>query len=273
MNANYAQNLAVVEANADAARRQLVFTLAQGESQLATSWNASDPSYYPMNYPGLPGVSRTVPELLTTARSALGSDSSVILSRLPIMIMPTPYGSTDYWTIFRNLNSSVVSMETKNAELQRDAAVANAASVYVSAYASGYDAETRAALNDAETQFHADIDAETALDDDLWSALGTAFTGELTAIRNADTTSDLLSYVSSSVGASISYALSLANAYGDFQIANRQNKLAGTTLFNPRRGAYQADVAWAQQTKSLRNQYYSASGSAISGYYATVNSA
>ncbi|MBQ4081210.1 MAG: hypothetical protein II596_11050, partial [Thermoguttaceae bacterium] len=89
----------------------------------------------------------------------------------------------------------------------------------------------------------------------------------------ADTTSDLLSYVSSSVGASISYALSLANAYGDFQIANRQNKLAGTTLFNPRRGAYQADVAWAQQTKSLRNQYYSASGSAISGYYATVNSA
>ena len=273
LNANYAQNLAVVEANADAARRQLVFTLAQGESQLATSWNASDPSYYPMNYPGLPGVSRTVPELLTTARSALGSDSSVILSRLPIMIMPTPYGSTDYWTIFRNLNSSVVSMETKNAELQRDAAVANAASVYVSAYASGYDAETRAALNDAETQFHADIDAETALDDDLWSALGTAFTGELTAIRNADTTSDLLSYVSSSVGASISYALSLANAYGDFQIANRQNKLAGTTLFNPRRGAYQADVAWAQQTKSLRNQYYSASGSAISGYYATVNSA
>ena len=273
LNANYAQNLAVVEANADAARRQLVFTLAQGESQLATSWNASDPSYYPMNYPGLPGVSRTVPELLTTARSALGSDSSVILSRLPIMIMPTPYGSTDYWTIFRNLNSSVVSMETKNAELQRDAAVANAASVYVSAYANGYDAETRAALNDAETQFHADIDAETALDDDLWSALGTAFTGELTAIRNADTTSDLLSYVSSSVGASISYASSLANAYGDFQIANRQNKLAGTTLFNPRRGAYQADVAWAQQTKSLRNQYYSASGSAISGYYATVNSA
>ena len=164
-------------------------------------------------------------------------------------------------------------METKNAELQRDAAVANAASVYVSAYASGYDAETRAALNDAETQFHADIDAETALDDDLWSAKGTAFTGELTAIRNADTTSDLLSYVSSSVGASISYASSLANAYGDFQIANRQNKLAGTTLFNPRRGAYQADVAWAQQTKSLRNQYYSASGSAISGYYATVNSA
>ena len=56
MNANYAQNLAVVEANADAARRQLVFTLAQGESQLATSWNASDPSYYPMNYPGLPDI-------------------------------------------------------------------------------------------------------------------------------------------------------------------------------------------------------------------------
>ena len=164
-------------------------------------------------------------------------------------------------------------METKNAELQRDAAVANAAGSYVAAYANGYDAETRAALNDAGTELSADLSAETTLDGALWDAQGTAFSGYLNAIRSADSTSNVLSYVSSSVGASIAYASSLANAYGDFQIANRQNKLNATTLSNPRRAAYQADVVWAQQTKSLRNQYYSASGSVLSDYYASVTSA
>ena len=104
-------------------------------------------------------------------------------------------------------------------------------------------------------------------------AQGTAFSGYLNAIRSADSTSNVLSYVTSSVGASITYASALANAYGDFQIANRQNKLNATTLSNPRRAAYQADVVWAQQTKSLRNQYYSASGSVLSDYYASVTSA
>ena len=153
------------------------------------------------------------------------------------------------------------------------AVVANAASSYVAAYSNGYDAETRAALNDAGTELSADLSAETTLDDALWTAQGTAFSGYLNALRNADSTSNILSYVSSSVGASITYASALANAYGDFQIANRQNKLNATTLSNPRRAAYQADVTWAQQTKSLRNQYYSASGSVLSDYYASVNAA
>ncbi|MBQ1337943.1 MAG: hypothetical protein IIY32_06450, partial [Thermoguttaceae bacterium] len=156
---------------------------------------------------------------------------------------------------------------------QRDAVVANAASSYVAAYSNGYDAETRAALNDAGTELSADLSAETTLDGALWDAQGTAFSGYLNALRNADSTSNILSYVTSSVGASITYASALANAYGDFQIANRQNKLNATTLSNPRRAAYQADVVWAQQTKSLRNQYYSASGSVLSDYYASVTSA
>ncbi len=92
-------------------------------------------------------------------------------------------------------------METKNAELQRDAAVANAASSYVAAYANGYDAETRAALNDAGTELSADLSAETTLDGALWDAQGTAFSGYLNALRNADSTSNILSYVTSAVGA------------------------------------------------------------------------
>ena len=275
--ANCAQNVAVVASNADASRRKLQLLTAWGEYVVGAAWNVDNPDYDAYSYSYMNYYSTDLPTT-QTATPSFGVWSNNVpaqFAQVPIESMDNAvlYHAPTLWNAFASLNASVVSMETKNAELQLDAAVANAASVYVSAYANGYDAETRAALNDAETQFHADIDAETALDDDLWSAQGTAFTGELTAIRNADTTSDLLSYVSSSVGASISYALSLANAYGDFQIANRQNKLAGTTLFNPRRGAYQADVAWAQQTKSLRNQYYSASGSAISGYYATVNSA
>ncbi|MBQ8285180.1 MAG: hypothetical protein IJZ10_02630, partial [Thermoguttaceae bacterium] len=63
---------------------------------------------------------------------------------------------------------------------------------------------------------------------------------------------------------------SLAGAYGDFQIANRQSKLAGTTASHPRRAAYVAEVERARQTKSLRDQYYVASGNAASSYYATV---
>ncbi len=275
-NADHAQDLAVVEANADAARRQLVFTQAWGEHQLATSWSSGDPNYYPMNYAALPGVSRTLPALLDSAGSAgaaLGSDSSVILSRLPILSFPTPYGSPDFWALFRDLNSTVVAMETKNAELQRDAAVANAASSYAASYANGYDAETRAAWNDAGNELSADISAETTLEDALWNAQGTTFTGYLNAIRNADSTSYILSNLNAGVASSITYASSLASVYGDFQIANRQNKLNGTALSDPRRDAYQTDVTWAQQTKSLRDQYYSASGTSFSNYYASLNSA
>ena len=97
--------------------------------------------------------------------------------------------------------------------------------------------------------------------------------GYMTAISAADSTQNYLSHVNANVASSIACILSLANAYGDFQIANRQNKLDGTTASNPRRGAYQSDVAWAQQTKSLRNQYRIASGTVISDYCATVANA
>lgn len=164
-------------------------------------------------------------------------------------------------------------MQTKNAELERDAALANAASSYVEAFANNYDAEMRAALDDAGTDLASDLSAEAALGAALRNAQGTAYTGYLTAIRNADATSNVLSYVNANVASSITYASSIASAYGDFQIANRQSKFNGTTLSNPRRGAYADDVTWAQQTKSLRNQYYAKSGTAASDYYATITNA
>ena len=40
-----------------------------------------------------------------------------------------PYDASTLWNAFDSLNATVVSMETKNAELQRDAAVANAAAL------------------------------------------------------------------------------------------------------------------------------------------------
>ena len=46
-------------------------------------------------------------------------DSDVILSRLRLMQMLSPEGTSDYWPIFHDLNSTIVSMESKNAELQR----------------------------------------------------------------------------------------------------------------------------------------------------------
>ncbi len=69
-----------------------------------------------------------------------------------------------------------------------------------------------------------------ALGDALWNAQGTTFTEYLNAIRNADSTSDILSYLNAGVASSITYASSLASVYGDFQIANRQNKLNGTAF-------------------------------------------
>ncbi|MBP5620430.1 MAG: hypothetical protein J6X44_00290, partial [Thermoguttaceae bacterium] len=111
------------------------------------------------------------------------------------------------------------------------------------------------------------ISKENASNTAKLNARGTSYLTYVTAIQNADCTSNLLTYANSTLNSSSTYDSATSTAYGDFQIGNRQNRLNGVTSSNGRYNVYNADVSWAQQTKSLRNQYYEANNGSISDYY------
>ena len=142
--ANCAQNVAVVASNADASRRKLQLLTAWGEYVVGAAWNVDNPDYDAYSYSYMNYYSTDLPTT-QTATPSFGVWSNNVpaqFAQVPIESMDNAvlYHAPTLWNAFASLNASVVSMETKNAELQLDAAVANAASVYVSAYASGYDA-------------------------------------------------------------------------------------------------------------------------------------
>ena len=97
--------------------------------------------------------------------------------------------------------------------------------------------------------------------------------GTLNAIVAADTSSDVATYVNASLGSALTYASSVASAFGTFQIGTRQARYNATASTNPRKAFYGQEVTRATNMKSLRDQYYSVAGEAISDYYASITSA
>ena len=132
-NENCARDLAVVEANADAARRKLRLLTAWGEYVVDVAWDVDNPDYDSYSYSYMNYFSTDLPTT-QTATPSFGSwwnNVPTQFAQVPIIseASAVPYDASTLWNAFDSLNATVVSMETKNAELQRDAAVANAAAL------------------------------------------------------------------------------------------------------------------------------------------------
>ncbi|MBQ8285179.1 MAG: hypothetical protein IJZ10_02625, partial [Thermoguttaceae bacterium] len=202
-NANCAQNVAIVEANAESTRRKLNFLTAWGEYVVEVAWKLDNPDYDSYNYSYMNYYSTDLPTTLT-ATPTFGAWSNNVptqFAQVPIVGADSAveYDETTLWNAFRSLDASVVSMQTHDAQLRGEAERASAASSYVEAFTANYGAETRAALNDAGVELSAELAAETTLDDALWAAQGTALDGYLTAARAADATSNALDYINATV--------------------------------------------------------------------------
>ena len=66
--------------------------------------------------------------------------------------------------------------------------------------------------------------SETALKNAILTARGTALSSYVTALENADSTSNVLTFSSSLLNSSSAYGSSMASAYGDRQIGTRMNE-------------------------------------------------
>lgn len=172
-NANCAQNVAIVEANAESARRKLNLLTAWGEYVVEVAWKLDNPDYDSYNYSYMNYYSTDLPTTLaaTPTFNAWSNNVPTQFAQVPIVGADSAveYNETTLWNAFRSLDASVVSMRTRDAQLCGEAERASAASVYGEAFMANYEAETLA--------------AETTLDDALWAAQGTALDGYLTAAR------------------------------------------------------------------------------------------
>jgi len=242
------------------------------------TWSTTYSSYAPANSDG--NICATIPIASSLdSISIAGLESSGAPSSIADMTLSTSsllwqgYNANNLWSGFNNLNSALKDMTIKNAELTAEASKASARSVYASAYGTLYDAEATAQLDDAQTDLAREISAEKTLNTSVWNASETAHTGTLNAIVASDTSSDVATYINASLGSALSYASSVASAFGDFQIGNRQRRYNNASANDPRKSLYSQDVAWATNMKSLRNQTYDVAGDAISDYCSSLTSA
>ncbi|MBP5621028.1 MAG: hypothetical protein J6X44_03330, partial [Thermoguttaceae bacterium] len=203
-----------------------------------------------------------------------GTNAEIILNDLHTthMASPMPPATNGAWDAFNPFNADIVTVQTKEATLKYDSAVAAAYQTYVEKYTTEFRKETVSELAIARSKYSDELAEETTLNNAELNARGVAYSSYVTAIQNADCTSNLLTYANSTLNSSSTYDSATSTAYGDFQIGNRQNRLNGVTSSNGRYNVYNADVSWAQQTKSLRNQYYEANNGSISDYYDALTS-
>jgi len=294
-NAEYAQALATITAKEDALTRKIdlmslwsrysidigwTYNTLQygGLDTLSWSTSYSSNNWSPSNFTGY--VYTAIPaatELDALSYDGLNGSSTSSMGNIGLgssySLLWQGYNANNLWSGFSNLNSAIKDMTIKNAELTAESSKASARSAYASAYGTLYDAEATAQLGDAQSALTREINAEKTLNTAVWNASETAHTGTLNAIVASDTTSDAATYINASLGSALSYASSVASAFGDFQIGNRQRRYNNASANDPRKSLYSQDVAWATNMKSLRNQTYDVAGDAISDYYASVTSA
>lgn len=294
-NAEYAQALATITAKEDALTRKIdlmslwsrysidigwTYNTMQygGLDTLSWSTSYSSNNWSPSNFTGYVYTAiPTATELDALSYDGLNGSSTSSMGNIGLgssySLLWQGYNANNLWSGFSNLNSAIKDMTIKNAELTAESSKASARSAYASAYGTLYDAEATAQLGDAQSALTREINAEKTLNTAVWNASETAHTGTLNAIVASDTTSDAATYINASLGSALSYASSVASAFGDFQIGNRQRRYNNASANDPRKSLYSQDVAWATNMKSLRNQTYDVAGDAISDYYASVTSA
>ncbi len=255
-----------------------IFDAVQYGGYGTLTWSTTYSSYAPANSDGK--ICATIPTASSLdSISIAGLEFSCAPSSIADMTHSTnsllwqAYNGNNLWSGFNNLNAALKSMTIKSAELTAESSKATARSVYASAYGSLYSLEATAQIDDAQTALTSEINAEKTLNTAVWNASETAHTGTLNASIASDTSSDVATYINASLGSALSYASSVASAFGDFQIGNRQRRYNNASANDPRKSFYSQDVAWATNMKSLRNQYYDVAGDAISDYYASVTSA
>ena len=242
------------------------------------TWAAPYSSYAPANSDG--NICATIPTATNLDSITIaGMESSGAPSSIADMTLTTNsllwqgYNGNNLWPGFNNLNAALKSMTIKNAELTAESSKVSARSAYVASFGSLYGTEATAQLGDAQTALAREINAEKTLNTAVWNASETAHTGTLNAIVASDTSSDVATYINASLGSALTYASSVASAFGDFQIGNRQRRYNNASANDPRKSLYSQDVSWATNMKSLRNQYYDVAGDAISDYYSSLTSA
>ncbi|MBR0226437.1 MAG: glycohydrolase toxin TNT-related protein [Thermoguttaceae bacterium] len=236
----------VVTANADAARRQLIFTEAYGNQLWGTLWG------------GLPGLDLSSNLTVRTVSSnPLGVDSAALLNLVPISYV-TPEDPEDeapnYWSTFNPMNATVLAMATKSAQLDYDAATEAAYATFMTASMTAYSAGVSDELDAARAEVVAELGARSTFNTSIMNALDTANTSYRTAVGASDLSAAIESYQNAYYDTDATLNSSVASAFGTFQIGVRQDRLAGVTSSNPRYSAYASDVTWATQTKSLRDQ-------------------
>lgn len=134
-NANCAQNVAIVEANAESTRCKLDFLTAWGECVVEVAWKLDNPDYDSYNYSYMNYYSTDLPTTLTATPTfgARSNNVSTQFTQVPVVLADSAVecNESTLWNAFRSLDASVVSMRTQDAQLRGEAERASAASVYV----------------------------------------------------------------------------------------------------------------------------------------------
>ena len=295
-NADYAQSVATLDAQTQAWNWRLDLLLLWPQHVLDKNWTYDTIKYggydgityslvQPNNIQNLTyfgftgGTVTTIPTASTVDGISIPGYTSGAPSYFAGLLVHCDYllwrgyNATTLWTSFDNLNNTTKAFAIKNAELACEASKANAASQYVSTYGAIYGAEAVASLNAAGLALAAELTAEQALNASIWNASETAHNATLNAVVANDDSTDVATYINASVNGSLNYARSVASAFGTLQIDNRQTRYNNASANDPRRALYSQDVTWATNTKSLRDQYYTATNNAISDYYASITQA
>ena len=203
------RDLIIAEADADAVERRLAFTKKYGVYELNHYWypgsiDVSMPfDYYATKsfyLDGFAGFSSGAFEGFKKSENvSLGTNSAYILDNLSTQHMASPFppATNGAWDAFNPLNA-------------------------------------KAALNVARMEYADGLASETALKNAILTARGTALSSYVTALENADSTSNVLTFSSSLLNSSSAYGSSMASAYGDRQIGTRMNEI---------------DKAWRRQCK------------------------
>ena len=240
------RDLIIAEADADAVERRLAFTKKYGVYELNHYWypgsiDVSMPfDYYATKsfyLDGFAGFSSGAFEGFRKSENvSLGTNSAYILDNLSTQHMASPFppATNGAWDAFNPLNANIASVQKKKANLLYDFDVANYYELYVEAVTAEFRKEEVAALNVARMEYADGLASETALKNAILTARGTALSSYVTALENADSTSNVLTFSSSLLNSSSAYGSSMASAYGDRQIGTRMNEI---------------DKAWRRQCK------------------------
>ena len=240
------RDLIIAEADADAVERRLAFTKKYGVYELNHYWypGSIDVSM-PFDYfatksfylDGFAGFSSGAFEGFKKSENvSLGTNSAYILDNLSTQHMASPFppATNGAWDAFNPLNANVAAVQKKKANLLYDLVVADIYETYVEAVTAEFRKEEVAALNVARMEYADGLASETALKNAILTARGTALSSYVTALENADSTSNVLTFSSSLLNSSSAYGSSMASAYGDRQIGTRMNEI---------------DKAWRRQCK------------------------